>query len=151
MSDLIERVEAACEYSKQKSDKFGEVFTPRTLIVSMLKSLPKEVWRDSSKRWWDPCAGKGNFPAVIVTILMKSLKDEFPNRDERYRHIIENQIYMSEFQRESAQTIWDIFSDNGRYELNLFVGDTLSMPVDFFDLTPAERREKYPDNCILSS
>jgi hypothetical protein len=146
--DLIERVEQACQYSKEKSDKFGEVFTPKELIIEMLKSLPKEVWSDEKKRWWDPCAGKGNFPAVIVTILMKGLREKFPNADERYRHIIENQIFMSEYQRESAQVIQEIFSDGGRYRLNLFVGDALTMPEDFFDLTPEERRQKYPDNTI---
>jgi hypothetical protein len=55
---------------------------------------------------------------------------------------------MSEFQPESAQVIQEIFSNGGRYRLNLFVGDSLTMPEDFFDLTPDERRQKYPNNTI---
>ena len=35
-------------------------------------------------------------------------------------------------------------------KVNLYVGDSLAMPDDFFELSYDERREKYPDNCILN-
>jgi type II restriction enzyme len=122
MENLIKKVEEACEYSKDKSNKFGEVFTPTTLINDMLDSLPAEVWSDETKTWLDPCAGKGNFPAVVVSRLMEGLSEKFPNREERYRHIIENQLFMYELQPESCHVIRAIFNPNGDLKLNLVEG-----------------------------
>ena len=148
MSKLIKEVENKSIYSKDKSNKFGEVFTPTDLIIEMLSSLPKDLWKDSSKTFFDPCSGFGNFPAVVITKLMSTLKKQIPDTNDRYKHIIENMIYMAEFQKESAQFINNLFSMDGEYKVNLFVGDTLTMPDDFFDLSYEERKIKYPNNCI---
>jgi hypothetical protein len=148
MSKLIKSVEEQCVYSKEKSKIFAEVFTPTELIIEMLSSLPKELWKDPTKTFFDPCSGKGNFPAVVITKLMGSLKKEIPDTNKRYKHIIENMIYMAEFQRESAEFINELFSMDGEYKVNLYIGDTLIMPDDFFDLTFEERKIKYSENCI---
>jgi hypothetical protein len=145
---LISLVESESIYSKEKSDSLGEVFTPTPLIKEMLSHLPRDVWKDSTKTWFDPCAGKGNFPAVIVTILMTGLEGEIPNKAERYKHIMEKQMYMAEYQRESAEVIERIFNPSGSLRLNLYVGDTLKIPDDFFDLPFEERKVRYPENCI---
>jgi hypothetical protein len=121
------------KHDRAKSKKLGEVFTPPSLIKDMLRQLPKNVWKDSTKTWFDPCAGKGNFPAFIVHNLMHGLQAEFPNESTRYKHIMENMIYMAEYQEESAQAIRDTFNPNGDIKLNLYVGDTLAMPEDYFD------------------
>lgn len=148
MSKLIETVEQRSKYNKEKSKIFAEVFTPTDLIIEMLSSLPKELWKDANKTWLDPAAGLGNFPAVVITKLMSTLKKQIPNTEERYKHIIENMIYMCEYQKESAIFINDLFSMNGIYNVNLYVGDTLIMSDDFFDLSYNERKIKYPQNCI---
>jgi type I restriction-modification system DNA methylase subunit len=135
-------------YSKEKSDKLGEVFTPPELINEMLDQLPRDVWEDKNKTWFDPCAGKGNFPIQILKRLFVHLQEHIPNEEERIKHIIENQLYMAEYQEESAYFINRVFSFNGKYKVNLYWGDTLKMPDDFFDLTYEERREKYSENCI---
>jgi type I restriction-modification system DNA methylase subunit len=135
-------------YSKEKSDKLGEVFTPPELINEMLDQLPRDVWEDKNKTWFDPCAGKGNFPIQILKRLFIHLQEHIPNEEERIKHIIENQLYMAEYQEESAYFINRVFSFNGKYKVNLYWGDTLKMPDDFFDLTYEKRREKYPENCI---
>lgn len=135
-------------YSKDKSDAHGEVFTPESLIIEMCSSLPEETWSNSNIKILDPCSGKGNFPIIIIQGLMKGLKTQIPDAYERYKHIVEKQLYMCEFQKESAQTINDIFNIEGVFKLNLFVGDTLTMPEDFFDLSFEERKIKYPNNCI---
>ena len=148
MNKLINLVVEKSKYSKDKSNQHGEVFTPTELIMEMLSSLPKELWKDPSKTWFDPCSGKGNFPAVVITKLMKTLKKHFPNTDERYKHIIENMIYMAEYQRESAEFINELFSLDGTVKVNLYVGDTLAMPDDFFDLSYEDRKIKYPERSI---
>jgi hypothetical protein len=58
---------------------------------------------------------------------------------------------MAEFQRESAEFINELFKFGNDYKVNLYYGDTLKMPEDFFDLTWEERRIKYSDNCIIQS
>jgi len=135
-------------YSKEKSNKLGEVFTPPDLINEMLDQLPREVWEDKNKTWFDPCAGKGNFPIQILKRLFVHLQEHIPDEEERIRHIIENQLYMAEYQYDSAYFINRVFSFNGKYKVNLYWGDTLKMPDDFFDLTFEERKQKYPENCL---
>jgi hypothetical protein len=114
----------------------------------MLDQLPRDVWEDKNKTWFDPCAGKGNFPIQILKRLFIHLQEHIPNEEERIKHIIENQLYMAEYQEESAYFINRVFSFNGKYKVNLYWGDTLKMPNDFFDLTYEERKGKYPENCI---
>ena len=145
---LKSEINKASTYSKDKSKSFGEVFTPEPLIKEMLMSLDAETWTDPTKTIFDPCAGFGNFPVVIIQAFMKGLKNEFTDQMERYKHIIENQLYMAEYQRESAEFINDLFS-LGIFKVNLYVGDYLTMPEDFFDLSYDERKNKYPDNCII--
>lgn len=145
---LKEEVNKASTYSKDKSNKHGEVFTPSSLIKEMLSSLPEESFTDPSKTFFDPCCGKGNFPVYIIQGLMKGLKPHFPKSKERYKHIIENMLFMSEYQRESAEFVNNLFSLDGEFKVNLYVGDTLKMPDDFFDLSYDERKIKYPEHTI---
>jgi type I restriction-modification system DNA methylase subunit len=148
--DFIQEIEskiiAESTYSKEKSDKLGEVFTPPELINEMLDQIPVEIWSDSSKTFFDPCAGKGNFPIQIVKRLMIGLENEIVNPHERYKHIMENQMYMSEFQPESAQFIKNTFNPNGDIDLKLHIGDTLSMPKNYFEAgktEPVNFRDKF--------
>jgi type I restriction-modification system DNA methylase subunit len=135
-------------YSKEKSNKHGEVFTPNELIYEMISKLPRDIWEDPSKTFLDPCAGKGNFPIFIVAKLFKELSKTIVDEEERLKHIVEKQLFMAELQRESAEFIATAFTFGKGYKVNLYVGDSLQMPEDFFDLSWEERREKYPDNVV---
>jgi type I restriction-modification system DNA methylase subunit len=135
-------------YSKDKSDKHGEVFTPNELIYEMISKLPRDIWEDPSKTFLDPCSGKGNFPIYIVKKLFVHLQEHIVDEEERLKHIVEKQLFMAEFQRESAEFIATAFTFGKGYKVNLYVGDTLQMPEDFFDLSWEERREKYPDKVV---
>jgi type I restriction-modification system DNA methylase subunit len=148
LNKITNHIQKESTYSKEKSDKHGEVFTPSELINDMLNQLPRDIWEDKNKTWFDPCAGKGNFPIQILKRLFIHLQEHIPNEEERIKHIIENQLYMAEYQYSSAEYIDLVFSFGGRFNVNLYVGDTLKMPDDFFDLTYEERKEKYPENCI---
>lgn len=145
---LKDEVKKRAIYSKDKSNKYGEVFTPPKLIKEMLSSLPEDAFMDPNKTFLDPCCGFGNFPVFIIQGLMKGLESHFPKSKDRYKHIIENMLYMAEYQRESAEFVNNLFSLDGEFKVNLYVGDTLTMPDDFFDLSYEERKIKYPENCI---
>jgi hypothetical protein len=145
---ISNRIQQESTYSKERSDELGEVFTPPELINEMLNKLPRNVWEDATKTWFDPCAGKGNFPILIIKKLFIHLQEHIIGEEERLKHIIENQLYMAEYQRDSAEFTDLILSFGGRYKVNLYVGDTLEMPDDFFDLSWGERRKKYPKNVV---
>jgi type I restriction-modification system DNA methylase subunit len=130
--DIEQAVSASSTYSKDKSDEHGEVFTPFELINEMIDQIPDKLWSDPNKKYLDPCAGKGNFPIQIVKKLMRALINEFPDENERYKHIMENQLYMVEFQEESADKIRELFQING-VKINLHWGDSLKLTDDCFE------------------
>ena len=148
LNKISNRIQQESTYSQTKSNELGEVFTPPELINEMLNQLPREIWEDKDKTWFDPCAGKGNFPILIIKRLFVHLQEHIVDEEERLKHIIENQLYMAEYQRESAEFIDLILSFGGRYKVTLYVGDTLSMPEDFFDLGWEERLRKYPEYVV---
>ena len=96
-------------YSKEKSDKHGEVFTPNELIYEMISKLPRDTWEDKTKTFFDPCASKGNFPIYIVKKLFIHLQEHIVDEEERLKHIVEKQLFMAEYQRESAEFIATAF------------------------------------------
>ena len=147
--NIAKRIVAESLYSRERSDTLGEVFTPNELIYEMVCSIPESVWEDKTKTFFDPCAGKGNFPIYIVKKLFIHLQEYIIDEEERLKHIVENQLYMAEYQRESAEFIATAFTFGKDFKVNLYVGNTLEMPEDFFDLSWEERREKYPENCII--
>ena len=148
LNKISNRIQQESTYSQTKSNELGEVFTPPELINEILNQLPREIWEDKTKTWFDPCAGKGNFPILIIKRLFVHLQEHIVDEEERLKHIIENQLYMAEYQRESAEFTDLILSFGGRYKVNMYVGDTLNMPEDFFDLSWEERRRKYPDHVV---
>ncbi len=141
IDDVKDQIAKASTYSKSKSDELGEVFTPFDLITEMVNKIPLSTLSDPSKTYFDPCAGKGNFPIILVKALMKTLAKAIPNEDERLKHIIENQIFMAEYQKVSVDFIREHFQFDRGLKVNLFHGDTLEMPEDWFD-KPWEEREK---------
>ena len=52
--------------------------------------------------------------------IMEGLKDWEPNPGKRWKHIIENQIFMVELQKESCEIIERLFNPSGKYKLNLY-------------------------------
>ena len=149
INNLKELVANTSVFSKDRSKKYGEVFTPAKIISEMCDALPIETWTDPSKTILDPCAGRGNFPAEIAIRLMKGLENIFPDEKVRYKHIMEKQIYMCELRPENVQIIERIFNPDGKLKLNIYMGDSLKMPDDYFDLNHEERQLIYPDNTSL--
>ena len=114
------------DYNTQEKIKIkGEVFTPWQLIEEMLDKLPKRVWTDPKKTWLDPAAGLGNFHSIVVERLMVGLSEWEPNEEQRYKHIIENQLYFIELNPRSAVWIRRLFNPNKTYKMNLVCADSL--------------------------
>ena len=111
-----------------EKDRFGEVFTPPTIINAMLDKLPPEVWTNPAKKWLDPAAGFGNFFMEVYPRLMKSLEYVIPDPSQRRRHILTQMLYMVEYNPESCVRIREnpmFFDNNERVGVNLFCSNFL--------------------------
>lgn len=114
---------------RSRSDH-AEVHTPAELIDEMLDKIPESEWNDPNKTWLDPCAGIGNFPLQIAERLMETLADHITDPEERYRHIVENQIFMIEIQPKNCIMIEKLLNPDGQLNLNLNCVDTLQLDVE---------------------
>jgi site-specific DNA-methyltransferase (adenine-specific) len=110
--------------------KYGEVMTPLTLVNEMLDTLPNEVWSNPNLKWLDPCNGIGTFPSVIVERLMVGLKDVIIGDCDRYRHIIENMIYVCEIQAKNMFLFHCAFDREDNHKLNTYCGSFLDEKFD---------------------
>lgn len=141
--DEMEKViVAASVYSKEKSDEHGEVFTPASLINEMLDQIPAEYFSDKTKTFFDPCAGLGQFPIQIIKRLMSGLETIIPDNDERYKWIVENQLFMSELQDSSVDFIQQTLNPHNDLKLNIHHGNTLEMPADYFDKVKTKKPQQ---------
>ena len=140
---LYSRIIGTSSYSKEKSDSFGEVFTPPELINEMLDKLPSDIWSDKTKTFFDPAAGKGNFPIEVIKRLFNGLESIILNEEQRLKHIVENQIFMAELQDDSADFIREQFQFGRGYKVNLYHGDSLNMPEDYFGESEKEEGHQF--------
>jgi hypothetical protein len=138
--ELLELINECLKPKEIEKKKFGEVFTPMTLVNEMLDKLPKEVWKNKNLKWLDPCVGMGNFPIAVYLRLMESLKEEITDEKNRKKHILENMLYMCELNKKNCHIVKQIFNINNEYKLNLHEGDFLifdskkTFNIDKFDV-----------------
>ena len=107
---------------KEKSDTFGEVFTPIWLVDRMIERVSDYNWRNQNKITLDLCAGYGQF-----TIRM--LRKKYALLDEKFdiQKFLFKTHYFSELQLSSCYKLLHIYSP----KINLFIGDSkqlISLP-----------------------
>ena len=123
---LLEIIDLCLKPKQNEKKKFGEVFTPMKIVISMLDKLPKGVWKKKNYKWLDPANGMGNFPIAIYLRLMKGLEEKIPNEKERKKHILENMLYMIELNKKNVFICKNIFDINDKYKLHLVCHDALT-------------------------
>ncbi len=126
--NIIKFINENLTIDTEKKNKLGEVFTPIDLINKVLDLLPANVWTNHNLRWLDPCAGSGNFLAIVYIRLMNGLKSWQPNEAKRSSHIIKNMLYFCEIDKANSALIKNLFSKiiGSKVAVNLLVGDFLS-------------------------
>jgi hypothetical protein len=110
--------------NKDKSDTFGEVFTPIWLVDSMLERVSDYDWRNESKITLDLCAGYGQFTIRMIRKKFSLMGNKF----DILKFLFEKH-YFSELQLSSCYKLLHIYSCN----INLFIGDSKelkSLPED---------------------
>jgi len=70
-----------------------EVFTPPTLVNSMLDLLPQELWCNPEARFLDPVSKSGVFLREMAKRLMVGLEAHFPDPQQRINHILKKQLF----------------------------------------------------------
>jgi len=124
ISGIEQKILSYLSVRQEEKDKFGEVFTPISLINEMFDKLPKEVWSDPDKKWLDPANGIGNFPMVAYMRLMKGLSQKIPDDQTRSRHIIENMLFMVEINPKNVKISKRIFGSNSNICCADFLNET---------------------------
>ena len=111
--------------AKVEKKIYGEVMTPISLVNDMMDTLPVSVWSNPNLKWLDPCSGVGIFPVVIIERLMVGLQEVITNEEERYKHIVENMIYMAELQARNSFVCSCAFDPKDEYSMNVYTGSFL--------------------------
>ena len=140
--ELLELISDCLKPKTIEKKTFGEVFTPMDFINNKmlkdiedywLKNKNENIWTNEKLTWYDPASGMGNYSIAIYYKLMEGLKNkinEFPNEEQRKKHIIEKQLYMGELNKKNCFVIKQIFNINNEYKLNLYEGDTLNIKLN---------------------
>lgn len=129
-TDVVQLLRKYVKVADTEVKEHGEVMTPLTLVNEMLDKLPSEVWTNKDLKWLDPCNGVGTFPSVVIERLMIGLKDVIIDDCERYRHIIENMIYVCEIQAKNMFLFHCAFDREDDHELNTYFGSFLDKGFD---------------------
>jgi hypothetical protein len=127
--ELLELINDCLKPKETEKKKFGEVFTPISLINEMLDVMPAKVFQDKKLKWFDPANGMGNFPIVVYLRLMEGLKDVITDADKRKKHILEKMLYMSELNKKNCLVCKQIFDIENKYKLNIYNGDSLELDI----------------------
>ena len=136
--ELLELINKCLKPKDIEKKKFGEVFTPMSFINNNMlcdleayykKTYNKNIYEDENLKWGDTTAGMGNFPIAIYYKLMDGLKKKIPNEKHRKKHILENMLFMAEYNKNNCFIIKQIFNMNNEFKLNLYEGDSLQLDI----------------------
>ena len=139
--ELLDLINSCLKPKKIEKKKYGEVFTPMNGVNEMLDKLDyhykddceqsgKSIFEEKDFKWLDPANGMGNFPIAVYYRLMDGLKGQIQNEEERKKHILENMLYMSEFNKKNIFISRQIFDIKNKYRLNIYHGDSLKLDTE---------------------
>jgi hypothetical protein len=130
IKDVVLMLREYVKIAEVEKKKFGEVMTPLDLVKEMLATLPKEVWSNPNLKWLDPANGTGPFPIMVIYKLMKGLEKWQPNEELRYKHIIENMIYVCELQPKNMFLYLCAIDPKDEYDCKIYTGSFLDEGFD---------------------
>ena len=131
IKDVVLMLREYVKIADVEKKKYGEVMTPLELVKSMLNKLPKDVWSNPNLKWLDSCNGTGPYPIMVIYKLMNGLKDWEPDDEKRYKHILENMIYVGEIQPKNMFLYMCAVDPFDTYQLNVYTGSFLEKEFDY--------------------
>lgn len=130
IKDVILMLREYVKVGEVEKKKYGEVMTPLELVKEMLNTLPEKVWSNPNLKWLDPANGTGPYPVMVIYKLMNGLKDWEPDDEKRYKHIVENMIYVCELQPKNMFLYMCAVDPFDKYKLNVYTGSFLDESFD---------------------
>lgn len=130
IKDVVLMLREYVKIAEVEKKKFGEVMTPLELVKEMLATLPVEVWSNPDLKWLDPANGTGPYPIMVIYKLMKGLEKWQPDEELRYKHIIENMIYVCELQPKNMFLYLCATDPKDEYNCNVYTGSFLEEGFD---------------------
>ena len=131
IKDVIRELREYVKVGEVEKKKFGEVMTPLELVKDMMATLPEEVWSNPNLKWLDNSNGCGPFPAYVIYKLMVGLSEWQPDEDLRYKHIIENMIYVAELQPKNMFLWLFTIDPKDEYKPNIYCGSFLESGFEY--------------------
>jgi 16S rRNA G966 N2-methylase RsmD len=116
---------------QDKKEKYGEIFTPFSLIKEMFDMLSAKVFTNPNTKWLDAGAGTGFFSMFLFWKLDIGLASAIPERNERQDHIIKNMLYMIEIQEENALILHNLFGKQANIICDDFTRYTGTTSFDY--------------------
>jgi hypothetical protein len=131
LKDVIYKIREYVKVGEVEQKKYGEVMSPLdTVVKPMINEIEDEFWTNPNNKILDNCNGTGPFPLLVIWKLMNGLKEWEPDEDKRYKHIVENMIYVAELQPKNMFIWMCVVDPYDEYKLNLYTGSFLE---DGFD------------------
>jgi hypothetical protein len=131
--NLMELVDSYLKPSNTEKRLLGEVFTPlygkSGCVEDQLNLMDESFWKRKDVKVLDPCSGIGNYSVVLVDKFMKGLIEEFPNSEERLKWILEEIIYINEYQSKNLFIYLQLFDSENKYKMNFNKGDYLKLDI----------------------
>jgi type I restriction-modification system DNA methylase subunit len=131
IKDIIMMLREYVKVGEVEKKKFGEVMTPLELVKEMLATLPEDVWSNPNLKWLDPANGTGPYPIMVIYKLMNGLAEWEPDAEKRYKHIVENMIYVCELQPKNMFLYMCAVDPFDKYKLNVYTGSFLEKEFDY--------------------
>ena len=131
IKDVITMLREYVKVGDVEKKKFGEVMTPLDFVKKQLSVLPKEVWSNPNLKWLDPANGTGPYPFMVIYKLMVGLKCWEPDDEKRYKHIVENMIYVCEIQPKNMFLYMCAIDPFDTFKLNIYSGSYLEDGFDY--------------------
>jgi hypothetical protein len=125
LKDVILMLREYVKVGPEERKKFGEVMTDLNLVKHILSRISEEDFKDPTKTFIDLANGTGVFPLIVIYRLMKGLEEWEPDAEKRYKHIVENQIYVSEIQPKNMFLFLCLIDPYDEYNLNIYCGSSL--------------------------
>lgn len=123
---------------ESEKNKYAEVSTHYEMKQEMLNTINPEFWKQIRKVL-EPCAGKGGFVIDIIDRFMDGLRDSIPDKDMRYKTIVEECLYFADINPTNIFIIKLLIDPENQYKLNCFEGNTLELNfrkewgINYFD------------------
>ncbi len=117
MEDIDEFLTQRLGVRTAEKGMFGEVFTPVSVVDTMLAMLPAAVWRQKDLRWCDPACGIGHFPLKAIfggkgyPGLLTGLSSQFSSRRATLGHILEKMLWCYDINEDNTRTLRATFKE----------------------------------------